>query len=73
MTTCACNNECSCRSAIQGLNEQRQRDLLKIAYLVDTIQSQDKINDAYQKAEKEFKQLQLNGQLSPADPIAASG
>ena len=73
MTTCACNNECSCRSAIQELNEQRQRDLLKIAYLVDTIKSQDKITDAYQKAEKEFKQLQLNGQLSPADPIAASG
>ena len=73
MTTCTCNNECSCRSAIQELNEQRQRDLLKIAYLVDTIQSQEKITDAYQKAEKEFKQLQLNGQLSPADPIAASG
>ena len=73
MTTCTCNNECSCRSAIKELNEQRQRDLLKIAYLVDTINSQDKINDAYQKAEKEFIQLQLNGQLSPADPIAASG
>ena len=73
MTTCACNNECSCRSAIQELNEQRQRDLLKIAYLVDTIKSQDKITDAYQKAEKEFKQLQLNGNLSPADPVAASG
>ena len=73
MTTCTCNNECSCRSAIQELNEQRQRDLLKIAYLVDTIQSQEKITDAYQKAEKEFKQLQLNGNLSPADPVAASG
>ena len=73
MTTCACNNECSCRLTIKELNEQRQRDLLKIAYLVDTIKSQDKINDAYQKAEKEFKQLQANAHLSPADPIAASG
>ena len=73
MTTCTCNNECSCRLTIQELNEQRQRDLLKIAYLVDTIQSQEKITDAYNKAEKEFKQLQANGQLSQADPIAASG
>jgi|TARA_R110000851_G_scaffold23478_1_gene68671 hypothetical protein len=73
MTTCACNNDCSCRLTIKELNEQRQRDLLKIAYLVDIVQSQEKISDAYGKAEKEFKRLQANGHLSQADPIAASG
>jgi ribosome recycling factor len=73
MTTCACNDTCSCRLTIKELTEQRQRDLLKIAYLVDIVQSQEKISDAYGKAEKEFKRLQANGHLSQADPIAASG
>ena len=73
MTSCTCNDTCSCRLTIKELNEQRQRDLLKIAYLADIIKSQDQITKAYGKAEDEFKKLQANGHLSQADPIAASG